>query len=166
MFYRYGQTLGRVQGVGYVNELLARLTGKPVRDHTQTNHTLDSSPTTFPLDRSIYIDFSHDNTMIAIYTALGLFQQPKHLDPGQPDPNRTWLVSKMVPFSGRMAVEKVQCRSGRTTEDFVRILVNDAVQPLLEFCQGKHGLCELGDFVKSQGYARSDGDGDFEKCFT
>jgi len=160
--YRYGQALGRVQGVGYVNELLARLTGKPVQDHTQTNRTLDSSPTTFPLNRSIYVDFSHDNTMVAIYAALGLFQQPKHLDPGHPDPDRTWMVSRMVPFSGRMATEKVQC-DGKKNQ-FVRILINDAVQPL-EFCGGKDGLCELDAFVQSQGYARSDGAGDFDKCF-
>jgi hypothetical protein len=113
----------------------------------------------------MYIDFSHDNTMIAIYTALGLFQQSTYFDPGHPDPNRTWIVSRMVPFSGRMVTEKLQCRVGRTTKNFVRILVNDAVQPL-EFCLGEHGLCELDAFVKSQGYARSDGAGDFDKCFS
>ncbi|KAF5333502.1 hypothetical protein D9611_002520 [Ephemerocybe angulata] len=59
----YGQELGPVQGVGYINELLARLTGMPVRDNTQTNHTLTASPITFPLDRTIYADFSHDNLM-------------------------------------------------------------------------------------------------------
>jgi len=100
--------------------------------------------------------------MVAIYTALGLFQQPKHLDPAHPDTDRTWMVSRMVPFAGRMVTEKVQC-SGKTNQ-FVRILVNDAVQPL-EFCRGKHGLCELDAFVQSQGYARNDGAGDFAKCF-
>ncbi|KAF8870778.1 histidine phosphatase superfamily [Infundibulicybe gibba] len=82
-----------------------------------TNRTLDSSPTTFPLDRTIYADFSHDNQMIAIYAALG-----RNKDDG-------WKVSKMVPFSGRMVVEKLACDG----EDFVRILVDDAVQPLA-FC--------------------------------
>lgn len=164
---RYGQALGRVQGVGYVNELLARLTGKPVQDHTQTNHTLDSSPATFPLNRSIYVDFSHDNTMIAIYTALGLFKQPTHLDPTHADPNRTWIVSRMVPFAGRMVTEKIFCESelnNRVAKEYVRILVNDAVQPL-HFCNGVQGLCRLDAFVQSQGYARSDGAGDFDKCW-
>ena len=150
-----------------MNELLARLTGKPVQDHTQTNRTLDSSATTFPLDRSIYVDFSHDNTMIAIYSALGLFQQPNHLDPGHPYSNRTWVVSRMVPFSGRMVTEKVECNdglNGRAAKEYVRILVNDAVQPLA-FCGGRHGLCELDAFVRSQEYARTDGAGDFDKCF-
>ncbi|EPQ58850.1 phytase, partial [Gloeophyllum trabeum ATCC 11539] len=156
----YGQPLGPVQGVGYINELLARLTGQPVQDHTQTNSTLDSSRATFPLDRTIYADFSHDNEMVAIFAAMGLFKQSAPLDPRQPDPDRTWLTTHIVPFSARMAVERLAC----VGQEHVRILVNDAVQPL-EFCGDGTGLCELGRFVESQAYARSDGEGDFEKCF-
>lgn len=40
----YGNPLGPVQGVGYVNELLSRLTGNITyanMDMTQVNHTLD-----------------------------------------------------------------------------------------------------------------------------
>jgi hypothetical protein len=166
----YGANLGRVQGVGYVNELLARLTGLPVQDHTQTNRTLDGSPKTFPLDRTFYADFSHDNEMVSIYSALGLFRQyllpEQKLDPANPSPLRTWVTSNLVPFSARMVVEKLQCGDERLPVPkgvFVRILVNDAVQPL-EFCGGVAGLCELHAFVASQGYARQDGEGDFEKC--
>ncbi|TFK33287.1 histidine phosphatase superfamily [Crucibulum laeve] len=162
----YGQALGRVQGVGYVNELLARLTGTPVRDNTQTNRTLDSSPITFPLNHSIYADFSHDNQMIAIYAAIGLFEQAVALDPTTPDPKRNWLASKLVPFSAKMVTEKLVCADGKGKgKEYVRMLVNDALQPL-KFCGAdKDGLCELQAFVKSQAYARSDGAGDFEKCF-
>jgi hypothetical protein len=66
-----------------------------------------------------------------------------------------------------MMVEKLECgvrQLPRPKGVFVRILVNDAVQPL-EFCGGIGGLCELHAFVASQGYARHDGNGDFEKCF-
>ncbi|KAI0722495.1 phytase [Earliella scabrosa] len=157
----YGQPLGRVQGVGYINELIARLTGTPVRDHTQTNTTLDIDPATFPFGRTMYADFSHDNQMIAIFAAMGLFEQPRPLDPTKPDPRRTWHVEKMVPFSARMVVERLDCR-GRAS---VRVLVNDALMPL-KFCGAKgDGVCELGAFVESQTYARNDGEGDFEKCF-
>lgn len=180
---RYGQPLGPVQGVGYINELLARLTGQPVQDHTQTNHTLTSSALTFPLDRSIYADFSHDNLMIAVYSAMGLFRQNSHLDPTDPDLKNTWITSKLTPFSGRLIIERLRCSGqpsqGRTRtlakkgeieaqvrkETFVRVLVNDAVQPL-DFCGAdNHGLCALDAFVESQAYARHDGDGDFEKCY-
>ena len=167
---RYGQALGPVQGVGYINELLARLTGLPVQDHTQTNRTLNASPITFPLNRTIYADFSHDNEMIAIYAALGLFKQPVPLDPTKPDPERTWITSHLTPFSGRMVTERLSCHAPTTrmdggNKDYVRILVNDALQPL-EFCGAiEDGLCELDAFVESQAYARNDGEGDFEKCY-
>jgi hypothetical protein len=170
--HSYGGELGRVRGVGYVNELLARLTGEPVRDNTQTNRTLDASPETFPLNRTFYADFSHDNTMVSIYSALGLFRQyllpDQKLDPEHPSVLRSWILSSMVPFSARMVVEKLEC-TGKIplpVGTFVRILVNEAVQPL-EFCGGIPGLglCELHAFVASQSYARNDGNGDFEKCF-
>ena len=153
-----------------MNELIARLTGQPVQDNTQTNRTLDSSPETFPLDRSFYADFSHDNEMVAIYSALGLFQQrllpDQKLDPENPSPLRTWILSKMVPFGARMVVERLECPGSLPLPKgiFIRIFVNDAIQPL-EFCGGVGGMCELHAFVKSQSYARHDGEGDFEKCY-
>ncbi|EJD01736.1 phosphoglycerate mutase-like protein [Fomitiporia mediterranea MF3/22] len=158
----YGQDLGPVQGVGYINELIARLMESPVRDNTQTNRTLDSDPSTFPLNRTMYADFSHDNEMIAIYSALGLFRQKSNLDPTQPNPQRTWITSQLTPFSARLVTERLDC-SGEVS---VRMLVNDALQTL-EFCGAdSDGVCTLAAFVTSQGYARSDGGGDFERCFT
>ena len=117
--------------------------------------------------------------MIAVYSAMGLFQQNSHLDPTSPDPKSTWVTSKLTPFSGRLVIERLRC-SGQPSrrlankeeveaqvrkETFVRVLVNDAVQPL-NFCGAdRDGLCALGAFVESQAYARHDGNGDFEKCY-
>ncbi|RMZ76954.1 hypothetical protein DV737_g4622, partial [Chaetothyriales sp. CBS 132003] len=71
--YGAGNPLGPTQGVGWTNELIARLTGQPVHDDTSTNRTLDSDPETFPLGRKLYADFSHDNDITSILFALGLF---------------------------------------------------------------------------------------------
>ena len=47
----------------------------------------------------------------------------------------------------------------------VRVLVQDVLQPL-EFCgAGVGGICTLDAFVRSQSFARNDGEGDFQKCF-
>ena len=60
-----------------------------------------------------------------------------------------------------MITEKLRCGG----KEYVRIFVNDALQPL-KFCGAESdGMCELGAFVESQAYARSDGSGDFEKCY-
>ncbi len=147
--------------MGYIDELLARLTDTPVQDNTQTNRTLDSSLETFPLGHSFYIDFSHDNEMIAIYASLGLFRQSKPLDVTSPDHHRTWRAAKLVPFSARLVAERLNCGGER----FVRIFVNDALQAL-GFCDAtSDGLYHLRKFVDSQSYARHDGEGDFVKCY-
>ncbi|KAF7975909.1 hypothetical protein HWV62_8341 [Athelia sp. TMB] len=168
--FGYGQSLGRVQGVGYVNELLARLTRTPVRDNTQTNRTLDASPATFPLDRTVYADFAHASVMIAIYGTLGLFPQEHNLDPSWADPQRSFVLAKMVPYAARLVTEKMECRGapgsageGVERAEYARIMVNDAVQPLN--CGGVDGICELQKFVESMWYARSDGDGDWDRCW-
>lgn len=166
---RYGQPLGPVQGVGWVNELIARLTNSPVQDHTQSNSTLDSSSATFPLDRTIYADFSHDDQLTAIMSAIGIFKQPgvEPLDPTKPDKRRIWRASTLVPFASRMVVERLDCTTGRgrfkRTTPSVRLLVNQEIQPL-EFCGAdEHGICTLDAFVRSQGFARRGGN--FAQCF-
>lgn len=178
--------MGAVQGVGYINELIGRLTNSPAHHGLQTNKTLLSSPETFPLNRSMYVDFSHDNLMVAVFAAIGLFNQTNGpLDTTKITKDRTWIISNMVPFSGQMTIERLSCsplrpqpfrwRNQMTTdeetvynhkvrEEYVRIFVNDARQSL-GFCgASEDGLCKLDDFVESQKYARNHGFGDFERC--
>ncbi|KAJ7033180.1 histidine phosphatase superfamily [Mycena alexandri] len=167
-----GGHLGRVQGVGYTNELLARLTASPVVDHTSTNATLDSDRNTFPLNRTIYADFTHDSPLMAVFNTLGLFPTSK-LNTRRPDPNRIWQTSNIMTFSTRMVVEKLVCdatvRGRDVSNTYVRIMVNEVVQPLA-FCGAQEngpwrGLCQFDAFLESQAYARNDGNGDWEKCF-
>lgn len=165
---RHGNALGPVQGVGYINELLARLTSTPVSDNTSTNHTLDSDPATFPLNRTVYADFSHDNLMIPVFAAMGLFPTDP-LDPtgAESHAGGVWNVSRMVPFAGKMVVERLTCGEGYTGDEgrYVRVLVNQGVQPLA-FCGASgDGVCSLDAFVESQAFARSGGNGTWDTCF-
>lgn len=162
--YSVGNPLGPTQGVGYVNELLARLTKKPVEDNTNTNRTLDSDPKTFPLDRKVYADFSHDNDISGVLAALGLYNKTKTLSNTTiEDTKQThgYSAAWTVPFAARLYVEKLQCKGEK--EESVRVIVNDRVQPL-EFCDGdRFGRCTLSKFVESQNFARSGGL--WERCY-
>ena len=171
----YGAPLGPVQGIAYVAELIARLTDSPVVDHTQTNSTLDSDKRTFPLRKTFYADFSHDHEIAGVMSAMGLLRDEYEgaLDPrgpGREGEGRKWRVREMVPFSGRLVVERMTCSNRRPFAqreegEYVRVLVNDRVMPL-EFCEGvSGGVCRLDRFVESQGYTTRGGDGDWEKCF-
>lgn len=160
-FYGYGagNPLGPTQGVGFTNELIARLTGQPVADETSTNRTLDSDPATFPLNGTLYADFSHDNDMTAIFFAMGLYNGTGML------PNTTRQAAEQldgysavwsVPFAGRMYVEKMRCED-TGGEELVRVLVNDGVRPLANCGADDLGRCTVTKFVESLSFARQGG---------
>lgn len=61
--FGFQSAVGRSLGIGYVQELLARLRGHLITSPAgQVNVTLDSSEKTFPLDQKLYFDFTHDGS--------------------------------------------------------------------------------------------------------
>lgn len=170
--WSYGSRFAPSEGAGWVNELLARLTGTPVRDNTTTNSTLNSDPSTFPsgpLAPRIFADFSSDNNIMKIISALGILRDRISPPPSGPIPlDQKMVVSRVVPFAACTVVEKVTCSAhtkATTAGDYVRILVNDAVVPLpscgtLGYTSG---MCTIDEFVQSQAFSRAGGD--FASCF-
>lgn len=179
-YYHYGagDDLGPTQGVGYTNELIARLThASYVKDNTSVNHTLDDNQSTFPtVDRNedvLFADFSHDNDMTAIFFALGLYDGTADLnnthiqkptDPGVAGYSAAWTAS----FGARMYVEKLVCGGGEVSgdtasadEEYVRFIVNDRVIPLA--CADKDGKCLLSDYLNTLDFAKSGGK--WAQCF-
>lgn len=156
--YSHGNPLGPTQGVGFTNELIARMTNRPVNDHTSTNRTLDTNNATFPLGRKLYADFTHDNDMTAIFAAMGLYNGTGLLPNNtvvEPEDAGGYSAASTASFASRAYFEKLQCRG--ELEELVRIIVNDRVQPL-EQCGGDSlGRCKLSVFVDSLGFARSGG---------
>lgn len=168
----WGNYLGAAQGIGYVNELVARLTNAPaVRDHTTTNTTLDADSTTFPVDEAhypIFADFSHDDPMTSIFAALGLYNATGMLSNSTAmpadGPGNGYSAAWATPFAARAYIEKQQCtspcRASRDPIEYVRILVNGRVIPLQNCGADKYGRCKLDAFIDSLSWARSGGNWD------
>ena len=159
-----GNPLAATLGVGFVNELVARLTGSHVQDKTSTNRTLDSSNSTFPLDAKLYADFSHDNDMEAIFAALGLYNATETLpltSIQDAEDSHGFSAAWTVPFAARMYVEKMRC--GNAYEEYVRILVNNRVMPLRTCGGDALGRCKLDDLTQSLSFAT--GGGLWSRCF-
>ncbi|EPS35902.1 hypothetical protein H072_10637 [Dactylellina haptotyla CBS 200.50] len=156
-YYGYGpgNPLGPAQGIGFVNELIARLTGSTVNDSTSTNTTLDGNPATFPLGRKLYADFSHDNSMVSVFSALNLFEGTHDLSKDHSGHGHKFNVAELVPFASRMYVEKLKCEGEK--EELVRILINDRVMELKGCDEKKYGACSIGDFVEMLKWARNGG---------
>ncbi|EMC94391.1 hypothetical protein BAUCODRAFT_124025 [Baudoinia panamericana UAMH 10762] len=156
--YSYGNPLGPTQGVGFGNELIARMTNQPVHDMSSTNTTLDNNSTTFPLGRQLYADFSHDNDMTAIFSALGLYNGTGPLSNTtvvEAEQANYYSAAYTVPFAARAYFEKMQCTG--QSEELVRVIVNDRVLPLTQ-CGGDNlGRCTLSKFVGSLGFVQSNG---------
>ncbi|GAM88425.1 hypothetical protein ANO11243_064580 [Dothideomycetidae sp. 11243] len=157
-----GNPLGPTQGVGWTNELIARLTNTPVQDHTTTNSTLTSNPATFPLHKKLYADFTHDNSLTAIMFAMGLYETGRPLLKDKTQSRFSASVS--APFAARMYVEKMRCKGKKPSDELVRVLVNDRVVPLRNCGADQLGRCSLGNFVESLGFAQRGGD--WDKCFS
>ena len=161
-----GNKLGPTNGVGFVNELIARLSEEPVQDHTSVNQTLDDSETTFPLNRKLYADFSHDNGITSILFALGLFNDTKPLSTKEVetvDETNGYTAARTVPFAARVYIEKMQCDGHR--EELVRVIVNGRVLPLDQCTDVDDlGRCPVGEFVKTLSFAQEGGH--WDDCFT
>ncbi|KAK5093445.1 hypothetical protein LTR70_004806 [Exophiala xenobiotica] len=101
---------GRGVGIGYVEELYARLQGHLYNlapGATNVNRTLDTVETTFPLNQSLYMDFSHDTNIYSILTAFGMTQFSDQLANDTITPNRNVTVSHITPFGARVVWEQI-----------------------------------------------------------
>ena len=67
-----GNPTSAAQGIGYVQELIARLTQTPITQfNTTTNSTITNSNVTFPLNQPIFVDATHD-VIISYSAALSI----------------------------------------------------------------------------------------------
>lgn len=165
-YYGYGpgNPLGSTQGVGFVNELIARLSGKAVNDHTTINRTLDGSQVTFPLGEALYVDVSHDNDMTSIFSALGLYNSTRPLSNISIESTEAaagYSAAWTVPFAGRAYFEKMECAGEK--QELVRIIVNNRVTPMQNCGADRLGRCTLTRFIQSLSFAAEGGRWDL--CF-
>ncbi|KAL5639856.1 hypothetical protein ACGC1H_006434 [Rhizoctonia solani] len=149
----YGSPIGQALGLGWVSELVARLTHTPIEVHnTTTNATMHDS-VRFPLDQSIYVDSTHETVFLNIMTALNLtnFASDGQLPSTHIPPNRKFKSSRIAPFATNMQVQLLSCAS--RPEPQIRLIINDGVTPLttIRGCpEDKDGMCPLNTFVDAQ----------------
>jgi len=163
----FNSPTGRALGIAYQQELMARLEHHVITSASGANNiTVDNNTATFPLNQSIYIDFSHDTTMVPILTAFGLKQFGQYLPPqGPPPSNRSLIISHMMPTGARFTIEIINApspvpadRSSDTSNGppttYVHFLLGQRTIPLgvsLPACgERADGWCEMNAFMESQ----------------
>lgn len=163
---------GRAVGIAYVEEVLARLNHHVLLTlETQANITLDNNTSTFPLNQTLYFDFSHDTNIAAVLTAFGLTQFAQFLPSSGPPPNRQLIVSHLQPFGARLDIEVISAphpvaanRIGGANAylvgeptTYVHFIINQRTLPLgvsLPACGNRtDGWCEINTFLEIQSRA-------------
>ncbi|CCM02907.1 uncharacterized protein FIBRA_05021 [Fibroporia radiculosa] len=150
----FGSPLAKVLGIGYVQELVARLTHTPIATHnSSTNATLDDSPLTFPLNQSLYVDATHEVVVLHVITALNLttLASSGPLPADHIPSHRSFKASHLAPFATNIQFQLLSCSSVKDPQ--IRIIINDGVVPLtgLKGCPVQQdGMCSLATFVEAQ----------------
>jgi len=152
-----------------VQELLARLQGEYITSsNSSVNSTIDNNPNTFPLGQEFYADFSHDDILISVLTAMSVdyFKDPPSLTQYPPNPNRHFDLSHLTPFGARLITETIGCSSAdpapvkdsrvaytptqygynpaNATHKFVRMRLNNGIVPLNTIRGGACGSSSTG----------------------
>jgi len=165
--YGFNSPTARAVGVGYVEEVLARL-----QDHLintaegSLNVTLDNMTSTFPLNQSLYLDFSHDVNIASVLTAFGLTQFGEGLISNSTyQANRSMIVSHMEPFGARLDIEMIHSphpvAANRTSSNnvylagnettYLHFILNQRTIPLgasIPGCGNRtDGWCEVNAFL-------------------
>ncbi|PKS06560.1 hypothetical protein jhhlp_007308 [Lomentospora prolificans] len=157
---------GRAVGIGYQQEFIARLKNQTL-DYvgSQINVTLDNNTDTFPLDQSLYFDFSHDSNIVSVLTAFGLKQFAPFLNPTRHPGPHNFTVSHVTPFGARLDMEIIRTpkpvssdRSGYLSggeTKYVHFILNQRTLPLgasFSECDASRvdGWCELETFIRVQ----------------
>lgn len=120
---------------------------------------------TFPLNQSLYFDFSHDKDIISILTAFGFRQFAEKLPADKYPGDHEFTVSHITPFGARLDIEIIKAHKpispardryleGNDTK-YIHFVLNQRTIPLgksFPECDvnRKDGWCELDTFLKVQ----------------
>lgn len=192
--YAFGSPSGRAQGIGWLQEFIARLTNQYITSsNSSVNSTITSNAKQFPLGEKFYADFTHDDIIISVLTAMSFdyLNDPPSLTQYPPNPNRHFILSHLTPFGGRLITEVVGCASANptpvskhrtqyyptqygynpanATHKFLRMRLNNGILPLSDIRGGgcgnrTDGMCTLSGFLQSQAKAYAQSNYNFA-CF-
>ncbi|KAJ7115640.1 phosphoglycerate mutase-like protein [Mycena crocata] len=152
-----GAPFASAMGIGWVEELLSRLTQTRI-DTTAVKGTVNAilvgSSVLFPLTQPIYVDATHDTVISAIVTALNFTTLAENgpLPTDHIPANQTYFAHKISPFAANLVGQVLACDSTSSEDStmHIRWLLNDAVVPLVGIrgCTvDEDGLCALSSFV-------------------
>ncbi|KAH9486630.1 3-phytase A [Psilocybe cubensis] len=147
-----GNPTSSAMGIGYVQELVSRLTKTRITTfNTSVNASIVTDEVLFPLDQPIFVDASHDTILSAIFVAMNFTSLAANgpLPTDHIPKDQTYFVNQIAPFASNLVGQVLSC-SASTKPTHIRWILNDGVLPLtgIKGCKAnKDGMCDLEAFI-------------------
>ncbi|KAF2274587.1 acid phosphatase-like protein [Westerdykella ornata] len=155
--FEYTEDVRYHYNVGYGNPISGVL-GFPWVKATASTLLADEA------DEDIYLSFTHRELPPTVVVALGLFNNSMYsgadapnatMPPSKQNHARAWRSSRIIPFLGNIAIEKMACDSyGYDVGDYFRVLVNRSPQQMPDCADGPGESCsksKFEEFIRQRG---------------
>ncbi|CAG7716364.1 unnamed protein product [Allacma fusca] len=142
----YLQDLHRYWQDGYAVPINYEQACEPIRDLVERFSSKANNPEN-PLVTTAY--FSHDETLMKVYSRLGLFRDPVNLTAKGYEnfkTNRQWMTSKIAKFASNLAFILFECPAEVNKYKIGSFVQESPVD--VDACDG-HWLCPLSQFVEN-----------------
>ncbi|KAF8912976.1 phosphoglycerate mutase-like protein [Gymnopilus junonius] len=148
-----GNPTTAAMGIGYVEELVSRLTQTRITTFdSAVNATIVTNPVLFPVNQSIYVDASHDTVLSTFYVAMNFSSLAGNgpLPTDHIPKDQTYFVNQLAPFGSNLVGQVLSCPASSSKPTHIRWILNDGVLPLtgIKGCKSNsNGLCDLDAFI-------------------
>ncbi|KDR85316.1 hypothetical protein GALMADRAFT_218408 [Galerina marginata CBS 339.88] len=164
-----GNPASSAQGIGYVQELVSRLTQTRITTFdSAVNASIVTNPVLFPLDQPMFVDVSHDTVLSTIFVAMNFTSLAANgpLPTDHIPKDQTYFVNQIAPFGSNLVGQVLSCPA-TSKPTHIRWILNDGVLPLtgIKGCKSNSdGLCDLDAFIAGMKQRIEEVDFNFD-CF-
>jgi hypothetical protein len=164
-----GNPASSAQGIGYVQELVSRLTKQTITSFdSAVNQSIVTNPALFPLDQPIFVDATHDTVLSTILVAMNFTSLAASgpLPTDHMPEDRSYMVNQIAPFGTNLVGQVLSCPAS-DEPTHIRWILNDAVLPLtgVQGCKANSdGLCDLKTYIAAMQKRIKEVDFNFD-CF-
>ncbi|OBT95588.2 hypothetical protein VE01_05912 [Pseudogymnoascus verrucosus] len=159
--YYYGAGPGAVKNstfmLPFLSAVVSRFVDGPDKEYTSSK---SSAPYKLP---PLIATFSNDGQINQLASNIGVFDDQAPLPPTHIPRDQKYIASNFVTMRGTITFERLTC--GGKGDPYVRILLNDAVYPVVGCDSGPGRSCPLKQYEKIVAKKQKDSGSFVENCF-
>lgn len=157
--YYYGTGPGAAKNSTFMLPFLSAVVSRFV-DGPDKEYGSKSAPYQLP---PLIATFSNDGQVSQLAASIGVFDDERPLPPTRIPRDQKYIASNFITMRGTVTLERLTC--GGKGDPYVRILLNDAVYPVVGCDSGPGRSCPLKQYQKIVERKQKDAGSFVETCF-